>query len=322
MDLKQLEYFVRVAELGSFTRASLSLNVAQPAISRQIRLLEVELHQNLLVRNGRGVTLTEAGTLLLEHGRGILHQMARVREEVSGIRQGLAGRVALGLPPTIARRHAVEITRKFRQQLPQAQLSITVGLTVALQEALASGRLDVAVLFNARPSDELDIQPLREETLVVVQRRAGGISPQAGTSHLSLRALARLPLVIPSKPNAIRMQVEGALMTQGLRPNIALEIDGIPAILELVADGLGSAILTGHSLEMHEPDPVFSMYQIGRNPLAVSIWLAISSQRHVTGTQQAMMNLLRRILGDATSDVLSRDNPRSDDPHTPSSPPC
>ena len=67
MDLKQIEYFVRVAELGSFTRASVVLDIAQPALSRQVRLLEVELRQNLLVRNGRGATPTEAGKLLLEH---------------------------------------------------------------------------------------------------------------------------------------------------------------------------------------------------------------------------------------------------------------
>ena len=72
MDLKQLEYFVRVAELGSFTRASIALDIAQPALSRQVRLLEVELRQNLLTRNGRGATPTEAGKLLLEHARGIL----------------------------------------------------------------------------------------------------------------------------------------------------------------------------------------------------------------------------------------------------------
>jgi len=70
MDLKQIEYFVRVAEMGSFTRAAIALNVAQPALSRQIRLLEVELRQNLLKRNGRGASPTEAGLLLLEHGRG------------------------------------------------------------------------------------------------------------------------------------------------------------------------------------------------------------------------------------------------------------
>lgn len=86
MDLKQIEYFVRVAELGSFTRASVMLDIAQPALSRQVRLLEVELRQNLLVRNGRGATPTEAGRLLLEHGRGILHQVERAREELGRVR--------------------------------------------------------------------------------------------------------------------------------------------------------------------------------------------------------------------------------------------
>ena len=87
MDLKQLEYFVRVAEMGSFTRAAIALHVAQPALSRQIRLLEVELRQNLLKRNGRGASPTEAGQLLLEHGRGILHQVECARERIGACAQ-------------------------------------------------------------------------------------------------------------------------------------------------------------------------------------------------------------------------------------------
>ena len=83
MDLKQIEYFIRVAELGSFTRASIDLDVAQSALSRHVRLLETELRQNLLIRNGRGVIPTEAGKILLEHGRGVLHQIERLREELA-----------------------------------------------------------------------------------------------------------------------------------------------------------------------------------------------------------------------------------------------
>jgi LysR family nitrogen assimilation transcriptional regulator len=97
MELKQLEYFVRVAELGSFTRAATALHTTQPMLSRQVRMLEVELHQTLLTRNGRGAAPTEAGQLLLEHGRGILHQVERAREDLARVRGGLAGRVALGL---------------------------------------------------------------------------------------------------------------------------------------------------------------------------------------------------------------------------------
>src|SRR6188768_181286 len=116
MDLKQLEYFVRVAELGSFTRAAAALDIAQPALSRQVRLLEVELRQNLLVRNGRGAVPTEAGKLLLDHGRGILHQVERAREELGRVRGSLAGRVAVGLPPSVAKVLAVPLIREFRRR--------------------------------------------------------------------------------------------------------------------------------------------------------------------------------------------------------------
>ena len=152
MDLRQLEYFVRVAELGSFTRAAVALGVAQPALSRQVRLLEVELRQNLLVRNGRGALPTEAGKLLLEHGRGILHQVERAREELGRIRGALAGRVAIGLPPSVAKVLAVPLIRECRKRMPEATLSISESLSLGMQESLVSGRLDIALLYNAAPA--------------------------------------------------------------------------------------------------------------------------------------------------------------------------
>jgi len=171
MDLKQLEYFVRVAELGSFTRAAVALNLAQPALSRQVRLLEVELRQNLLIRNGRGALPTEAGKLLLAHGRGILHQVERAYEELGRVRGSLAGRVAVGLPTSLARALTVPLTRTFRAELPDATISISEGLSVAMQESLVTGRLDIAVLYNAQTTADTEITPLLEEDLLLVQRR-------------------------------------------------------------------------------------------------------------------------------------------------------
>lgn len=177
MDLKQIEYFVRVAELGSFTRASVVLDIAQPALSRQVRLLEVELRQNLLVRNGRGATPTEAGKLLLEHGRGILHQVERAREELGRVRGALAGRVAIGLPPSIAKVLTVPLTRAFRVKMPDAALAISEGLSVAMRESLTTGLLDIALLYNTPPAPGIEITALLEEDLFLVQRRGGA---QAG----------------------------------------------------------------------------------------------------------------------------------------------
>ena len=292
MDLKQLEYFVRVAELGSFTRASIALDIAQPALSRQVRLLEVELRQNLLARNGRGATPTEAGKLLLEHARGILHQVERAREELGRVRGALAGRVAIGLPPSLARVLTVPLTRAFRQQMPDAQLSISEGLSAAMQEWLVNGRLDIAVLYNAQPAAGIEVTPLLEEDLMLVQPRPAGLPEDPPSSPVALREVARLPLVIPSRPNAIRMHVESEMAAIGCRPSIALEIDGVAAILDLVADGAGSAILSRNAVASSIKPSAFTVRAITDPPLRTRLSLATSSQRPATLTQQATLELM------------------------------
>ncbi len=293
MDLKQLEYFVRVAELGSFTRASIALDIAQPALSRQVRLLEVELRQNLLVRNGRGATPTEAGKLLLEHARGILHQVERAREELGRVRGALAGRVAIGLPPSLARVLTVPLTRAFRQQMPDAQLSISEGLSVTMQEWLVNGRLDIAVLYNAQPATGIEATPLVDEDLMLVQPRPPGLPEDPPPPPITLQEVARLPLVIPSRPNAIRMHVEAEMAAIGCRPTIALEIDGVSAILDLVADGAGQAILSRNAVASSVKPSAFTVRAIGQPPLRTRLSLATSSARPATLTQQATMELVR-----------------------------
>lgn len=294
MDLKQLEYFVRVAELGSFTRASIALDIAQPALSRQVRLLEVELRQNLLVRNGRGAAPTEAGKLLLEHARGILHQVERAREELGRVRGALAGRVAIGLPPSLARVLTVPLTRAFRQQMPDAQLSISEGLSVTMQEWLINGRVDIAVLYNAQAATGIEVTPLLQEELMLVHPRLAGLAEDPPPPPLPLREVAKLPLVIPSRPNAIRMHVESEMAAIGCRPTIALEIDGVGAILDLVADGAGSAILSRNAVASSIRPSAFALRAIGDPPLRTRLSLATSSTRPVTLTQQATLDLVRR----------------------------
>jgi LysR family transcriptional regulator, nitrogen assimilation regulatory protein len=295
MDLKQLEYFVRVAELGSFTRAAIALDVAQPALSRQVRLLEVELRQTLLVRNGRGATPTEAGKLLLAHGRGILHQVERAKEELGRVRGALAGRVAIGLPPSLARVLAVPLTRAFRQKLPQASLSISEGLSVTMQEWLLTGRLDIAVLYNAQPLPEIEIQPLREEELWLVLQRPPGLSEEPPPQPMPLRELAEVPLIIPSRPNAVRMQVERELAALGYRPNVALEIDGVSAILDLVADGAGAALLSDNAVASSIRPSAYRLRGIDP-PMRTRLSLATSAQRPATLTQQSTIDLIRETL--------------------------
>ena len=296
MDLKQIEYFVRVAELGGFTRAAAALGVAQPALSRQVRLLEVELRQNLLARDGRGAVPTEAGRLLLAHGRGILHQVERAREELGRVRGALAGRVAIGLPTSLARMLTVPLTRAFRSQMPDATISISEGLSTAMQESLVNGRLDIAVLYNARPSPELELSALQQEELFLVQPRGGARQPKAGPPPITLKALAELPLVIPSRPNAIRMQVESEMAAVGCQLLVALEIDGVSAILDLVADGAGNAVLSRNAVDSSVRPGDFTLRAIRSPVLRTQISVATSAQRPATLTQQATLRLIGETL--------------------------
>lgn len=291
MDLKQLEYFVRVAELGSFTRASIVIDVAQPALSRQVRQLEVELRQNLLTRNGRGVTLTEAGKLLLEHGRGILHQIERAKEDLGRLRGALAGQVAVGLPPSIAKRLAVPLTRAFRQQLPNASLSITEALSGAMQESVIAGRIDLALIHNPSPSTDIDSVVIFDEELFLV-----GPANEEALGDVSLKDVAAMPLVIPTKANSIRMLVESELANIGHRPTIAMEIDGVAAILDLVAEGLGKAVLSTTAVLTAPRPQAFSTRRIVNPTLRSRLALAVSSQRPATLTQQATYKLIREVV--------------------------
>ena len=308
MDLVQLLYFVRVAELGSFTRAAAALGVAQPALSRQVRLLEVELRHTLLRRTGRGAVTTAAGALLLEHGRGILHQVDRARDDLAQMRGGLAGRVAIGLPPSVARALTVRLSRAFQAQLPDARLAVSEGLSTSLLESLVAGRLDVAVLYNAAATPDVEITPLGREELLLVQpaaappgAHADSADGTAPTAHATLAELSQLPLVIPSRPNAIRMHVEGALAQAGLSPTVAMEVDGIPSILELVAGGAGCAVLSRQTVLSAQRPEAFRLRRIqaeGGAGLQIALFTAVSARRPATRTQLALLELLRTLVAE------------------------
>lgn len=297
MDLKQLEYFVQVAELGSFTRAAIALNIAQPALSRQIRLLEVELHHNLLTRNGRGAVPTEAGKLLLEHGRGILHQVALAREELAGARGALAGRVSIGLPPSLSKLITVPLTKAFRHALPQAHLTLTEGFSLLMSEGLRVGNLDMALLYNPEKSPELEMALLHTEALVLIspntlQARA----KPAKKTRITLAELAHLPLILPSRPNAFRLLIEREMRTIASTPKIVMEVDGLNAILNLVQEGLGHAVLPAYTLSNFDDVQPFVVRQIHSPQIQSQLALVWSARRPTTQTQKIALEVLERVV--------------------------
>lgn len=300
MDLKQLEYFVRVAEMGSFTRASVALDVAQPALSRQIRLLEVELRQNLLTRNGRGAIPTEAGKLLLEHGRGILHQVALTREELNASRGALAGKVSIGLPPSLSKLITVPLVKAFKQHMPQAQLLLTEGFSLLMHEGLRVGNLDMCVLYNPDQSSDLEMSTLHEDELVLISPAAtASAKGKKKAEPVALADVATLPLILPSRPNAFRILIEGEMMTLGKRPNVIFEVDGLNAILSLVKEGMGHAVLPSYTLSNFDSDSPFSVKPIHSPSIRSQLMMVWSARRPTTQTQKRAMEILSKAVLEA-----------------------
>jgi LysR family transcriptional regulator, nitrogen assimilation regulatory protein len=300
MDFRQLEYFVRVAELGSFSRAAAVLTMGQPALSRAIRGLETDLKRSLFHRNGRGVTLTDAGTRLLAHAKGILHQLDGARTALSGTDRDVVGKVVIGLPPSIGRVATLPFVRAFRQRFPQAQLAIVEGLTVPLQERLLAGHIDLGVFHNPSPSPLLEIEPLLTESLCLVSQAA---QLRRGSRRVTFRALETLPLIFPSAPHPIRSLVEAEAGRRGLRLNIALEVDAVASILQLVEEGYGHAVVPYNVVRAGLlRDRRLAARRIERPALASMVALAQPARRPMTVIGQRSAELLRDVLGGSFSE--------------------
>jgi LysR family nitrogen assimilation transcriptional regulator len=295
MDLKQLEYFRHVAELGSFTRAASFLSVVQPALSRQVRQLEVELGQNLFDRNGRGVVLTDAGSRLLEHTRGILMQVGRARQELEEQKSGDSGHFVLGLPPSLGRSVTVPLVKAFRCRLPNASLATVEGLSAYMLEWLNVGRVDCALVYNAPASPTVDLQPLLDDQLFLIGPRAAKAARKVRKS-VTLAEIADYPLIIPSRPHSIRMSVENALAGVDRKIRVAHEIECIPAVIDLVRQGHGFAVLPFNAVQSTPWGDEVSVKPIVAPVLKTSLSMATSAHRPKSPLQRRAIELIRDIV--------------------------
>ncbi len=284
MNLKQLEYFVRVAELGSFSRAAMILDVAQPALSRQVRLLETDLRCSLLKRTGRGVVLTEAGRRLFERSVGILQLVQQAREDIEAGREVPAGRVTIGVPPSLGRLLIRPLAERFRDHLPRARMVVVEGLSTHLIEWIATGRVDLALVHNPEAQAAIEIHPLLDEPLCLIgpargRPRRAGLRIEAPVAFADL---AHHPLVIPDHTQAIRRLVEAQAALSGLKLAIAWEVSGVPAILELVRAGYGHAVLGAGAVRAAAEPHAFLIRPIEHPRLLSKLCLAVSAHKPVT----------------------------------------
>jgi len=241
MDLRDMQYFVSIAETGSFTRAAAQNSVAQSALSRRIRELEDELGAMLFYRNGRGVVLTDTGTVFLTRIRGVLADIQQIRHDIGVLRSSAHGTVTLGVPPSVGLVLLAPLLAEIRQDYPGIQMRVLEGFSGHVAEWLSNGRADLAVLYNVRSNALLDAEHLLFEDLQLVSSRSAP-RPWRGNS-VGLKELEGIPLALPGRPHGLRVLVDEACAKAGVTLEVALELETLPTIKNLVATGTIRTIL-------------------------------------------------------------------------------
>ncbi|TWS99890.1 LysR substrate-binding domain-containing protein [Reyranella sp. CPCC 100927] len=240
MELSQLRTLIQVAELGSLSKAADRMRIAQPALSRQVRLLEAELGLRLFVRHGRGMVVTEQGREVLGHAERIMAELEEIRARASNADAPLKGQIAIGMPPTVGDIISVPLVDLFGRSHPQAVLRLVSAYTGYLLDWLHRGEIDVAILYDPRPTRSLRSRPLLLENLFLIGPADAGFSTVRPTPFKTLDGKR---LLLPSVPHGLRTIVERCATEAGITLDVAVEADSYATLKDLVRHGHGWTIL-------------------------------------------------------------------------------
>ena len=234
MDLRQLRYFLRIVEAGSFSKASEALRIAQPSLSHHVRELEEELGVELLTRHARGVIPTDFGFILCDHARVILREVNRTKERIRDAAESPGGEVLVGLSTATSRGLAVPLIQAVAVDYPRISIHLVEAMSGSLYEWVQAGRLDIVLSYESKSTDTLlATEVITEELQLILPSN----HPLAGRRAVPLSEVANLPLVLPGLPHIIRRVIERNFAIAGLELRVLINCDSAPAIAELVRHG-------------------------------------------------------------------------------------
>lgn len=245
LDLRQLNYFVALAEHGSISAAAAALGLAQPSVSENIAKLEERLNTQLAIRGPRGVTLTEAGRALATRGRDLLLSAAVLADEVRQIGGEARGPVSIGFPPSLSLLLSVPLAETVHSELKNVRLHVAEGMSGNIFEWIESEKLDMGCVYVAPDSAVFETHPIMTEELFVVAASDDlpGEPDETGVVTLRVEALRELPLVMPSLPQGARRVVERYARANGVTLNVVIEMDSLPQIIEIVQRASACSVL-------------------------------------------------------------------------------
>jgi LysR family transcriptional regulator, nitrogen assimilation regulatory protein len=305
LTLKSLRTLAAVDTAGSLTRAAIELGLAQSAVSRHLSELERALGGALFHRTGRGVQRTELAAQLLPRVAGLLAQADALALASRELRGTPAGLVTLGLVPGVAGPLASALHGVLARQCPEVRLRVIEGYSGDMETALTQGRIDLAVLNRYRNKGANTYRRLFDAQLCVVGRRpvlmqalsgagssSGGRTLPVGTT---LQAVARLPLVLPVPPNAIRNLLDEVAQRQGQTLNILLEGGSSVIIKRMLRDHACASVLPAHAVADELASGALHAVPLQERAFRQHVMLATSSQRPFTLASKAVAKVIADI---------------------------
>lgn len=292
MDLRQLRYFVALATQQHYGKAAGVLHVTQPALSRQIRLLEEELGVQLFERHARGAAPTEEAHLLLERAVFLLRYAEQIKADLLARQSAPRGPVAIGMSPGLAQQLTVMLTQAVLQHLPDVRLRFIEGFAPSLQDMLAQGEVDIALLVDPIDRSSLVSSPLLDEQICLIGTPG---DPRLRKPRLKIRNLAGVPLVMTGLvKSGVRLKLEDAAARAKVELVRVVEVETAEVARRLVLDGVG---LTAHfAAAIKEDIEAGTLRAVPIEGLSLHRTIARAADRPVSRATDAVIGLLRSVI--------------------------
>lgn len=305
MDLKQMQYFLCLAQEKNVTRAARRLNIVQPALSMQIARLEAGLGKQLFFRTAQGMSLTPAGAEFERLVAPIVKDVDRAREEMARLDGKVAGRVGIGMINSAAQSILPVSTRRIATAYPDIELSICEGYSETMQEWVLAGQLDLAIVNARQRGDTPPLQHILDEEMMLAHAAGAELSLP---KHVSFAALKKLDLVLPSRRHGLRRILDEAAADAGFTLSPRLEMDTLPAICGLVASTSKATILPGIALRAALESGSIKAHRL-RPALTRSIAWVSHPRRAMSSAMRAVMEIISQDLkneAEASSRLVRR----------------
>jgi len=306
MDVRELRYFVHVAELKSFSKAAIHIRIAQPALSRQIRKLEEELGVDLLIRSGRGLELTDSGKRLLRKAYLVLDQMEDMRLSVRSQENRIAGTLTIGVPPAAGEMLVPPVLIRCGDIYPGLRVDVVEGFSGYLYERLLNHELSLAIMHNPVAHRDLEIIPLLVEDMYLI----GPAKPKHGLCPVDeLACLRGIPLILPNQPHSLRALVESSMAEHDISINVLRQVDGLVIIRAMLRAGLGYSVLTYGSVHRDVQNGVLSARRLERPPITWKLCLVRRREANRREAVDALSEIVISEVNELASKRIWRGNP-------------